>query len=207
MIGFLNGPVIDRVDTRLTILVAGIGYEVSCTLNALALASGLNLDSNAETVELWTHLVVREDVQQLYGFADRTERSLFRELIRISGIGPKVALAILSGMDSSGLVHAIQSEDYATLSKIPGIGKKTAERLVVEMKDRLADWEVGAAIIAGSSDQALKAKPDMASEAEAALIALGYKPAESSRMIASLDKIEGETLEGLIRRVLRDKLS
>ena len=114
MIGFLNGPVIDRVDTRLTILVAGIGYEVSCTLNALALASGSNLDSNAETVELWTHLVVREDVQQLYGFADRTERSLFRELIRISGIGPKVALAILSGMDSSGLVHAIQSEDYAT---------------------------------------------------------------------------------------------
>jgi len=207
MIGFVTGPVIDRVDTRLTILIGGIGYEVSCTLNALTLASGLSTDSDAETVELWTHLVVREDVQQLYGFVDRTERSLFRELIRISGIGPKVALAILSGMDSSGLVHAIQNEDYATLSKIPGIGKKTAERLVVEMKDRLSDWDTGAMLLAGSADASGKIGPDVASEAEAALIALGYKPAESSRMIASLDKVEGETLESLIRRVLRDKLS
>lgn len=201
MIGFISGSVIEREDTQLTILVGGIGYEITCTLNAWALAS------DSEAVELWTHLVVREDVQQLYGFANQTERSLFRELIRISGIGPKVALAILSGMDSSGLVHAIQGEDSATLSKIPGIGKKTAERLVVEMKDRLSDWEAGDVMLDESSGVAVKAVPNLASEAEAALIALGYKPAESSRMIASLESEEDETVESLIRRALRNKLS
>ena len=201
MIGFISGSVIEREDTQLTILVGGIGYEITCTLNAWALAS------DSEAVELWAHLVVREDVQQLYGFANQTERSLFRELIRISGIGPKVALAILSGMDSSGLVHAIQGEDSATLSKIPGIGKKTAERLVVEMKDRLSDWEAGDVMLDESSGVAVKAVPNLASEAEAALIALGYKPAESSRMIASLESEEDETVESLIRRALRNKLS
>lgn len=200
MIGFVAGKVIHREDTLLTVFVSGVGYEVSCTLNAMALAT------SSESVELWTHLVVREDVQQLFGFADRTERSLFRELIRISGIGPKVALAILSGMDSPGLVRAIQSEDSATLTKIPGIGKKTAERLVVEMKDRLKDWEAGAGLLAEVGSDS-SGQSSLTQEAESALIALGYKPADASRMIAVIDFNEAETLESLIRQALRNKLS
>lgn len=201
MIGYLAGSIIHREDTQLTLQVAGVGYEINCTLNAMAQATG------SDTVELWTHLVVREDAQQLFGFIDQTERSLFRELIRISGIGPKVALAILSGMDSPGLVRAIQTEDSNTLTKIPGIGKKTAERLVVEMKDRLGDLESTTAILAQASGTAGTTSVDLIVEAESALVALGYKPAEASRMMSSLDVEEGDTLEGLIRRALRNKLS
>ena len=200
MIGFLAGKVVHREDTQLTLLCSDIGYEINCTLNALILAN------DSETLELWTHLVVREDAQQLFGFADLTERSLFRELIRISGIGPKVALAILSGMDSPGLVRAIQSEDSATLTKIPGIGKKTAERLVIEMKDRLGDMPEAESVVPGS-ESAATSQGSLIAEAESALIALGYKPAEAARMISSLDTDAAENTETLIRQALRNKLS
>lgn len=201
MIGFLSGQVIHREDTSLTLLVSGVGYEVICTLNALGLTN-----QTKDSVSIWTHLVVREDVQQLFGFADQKERFLFRELIRVSGIGPKVALAILSGMDVSGLVNAIRNEDSVQLTKIPGIGKKTAERLVIEMKDRVSNWPLGedsVATVTGTPDNTL---PDVKVEIESALIALGYKPAESSRMVESLDIQPDETVETLIRRALRNKL-
>ena len=201
MIGFLSGQVIHREDTSLTLLVSGVGYEVICTLNALGLTN-----QTKDSVSIWTHLIVREDVQQLFGFADQKERFLFRELIRVSGIGPKVALAILSGMDVSGLVNAIRNEDSVQLTKIPGIGKKTAERLVIEMKDRVSNWPLGedsVATVTGTPDNTL---PDVKVEIESALIALGYKPAESSRMVESLDIQPDETVETLIRRALRNKL-
>lgn len=203
MIGYIEGKVIHREDTQLTLLCAGVGYEVNCTLNAM-----INMNGDTDSEGVWTHLIVREDAQLLYGFSDKTERSLFRELIRISGIGPKVAVAILSGMDSQGLVSSIRAEDSATLTKIPGIGKKTAERLVVEMKDRLASWgeadgrNMGAVV----SDEP-ESKSLLKREAESALTALGYKATDASRMIEALELSDQDTVETLIRRALRNKLS
>ena len=201
MIGFIAGNVIHREDTQLTVLSQGVGYEINCTLNALSLGNA------SDAIELWTHLIVREDVQQLYGFGDKTERTLFRELIRISGIGPKVALAILSGMDSPGLVSAIQKNDSQTLTKIPGIGKKTAERLVVEMKDRLDGMTSSLALgdIASVNEQ--HRGDGLEEQAESALIALGYKPAEAARMISAIDAPACVTVEALIREALRSKLA
>jgi len=182
-------------------MVGGIGHEVLCTLNALALTAGSQAD-----VSLWTHLVVREDVLQLYGFSDKKERALFRELIRISGIGPKVALAVLSGMDSDGLIRAIHNGDVVMLTKLPGIGKKTAERLVVEMRDRLEGWEIESSSSLDTDNNRTTRPSDLTSEAEAALIALGYKPVEASRMLASVKSIEGLSLEDLISSALQSRL-
>lgn len=199
MIGMLQGTVIDREENQVTLLVAGVGHEVLCTLNALSLAS-----ANKNELRLWTHLVVREDLLQLYGFADKEERALFRELIRISGIGPKVALAILSGMDSRGLIRAIQQGDSQMLTRLPGIGKKTAERLVVEMRGRLDDWQTvgaGTQAVAGTT-----AARDAGAEAEQALISLGYKPLEAAKMIASIDLSGEPGVEELIRSALKTRL-
>jgi len=178
----------------------GVGHELYCTLNALAMVSGA-VKASSE-LSLWTHLVVREDILQLFGFADKQERSLFRELIRISGVGPKVALSILSGMDAAGLVRAIHQGDAALLTKIPGIGKKTAERLVVEMRDRLTGWDIDT-----SAEQVIThSKADIAEEAEAALIALGYKPADASKMLASIEVSADISVEQLIRKALQSRL-
>jgi len=204
----LQGSVVDREDNQICMMVGGVGHEVLCTLNALSLASNtLNPDSSAKSdLCLWTHLVVREDVLQLYGFADKKERALFRELIRISGIGPKVALAVLSGMDSDGLIRAINHGDAVMLTKLPGIGKKTAERLVVEMRDRLEGWETDSPSSVQADNKDHSRKPDLAAEAEAALISLGYKPVEASRMIASVKDSEGLSVEELIRSALQSRL-
>lgn len=197
----LQGSVVDREDNQICMMVGGVGHEVLCTLNALSLASNGKSD-----VCLWTHLVVREDVLQLYGFADKKERALFRELIRISGIGPKVALAVLSGMDSDGLIRAINHGDAAMLTKLPGIGKKTAERLVVEMRDRLQGWDVGLSESSPLGGSHQGRTTDLAAEAEAALIALGYKPVEASRMLASVEDSDGLSVEELIRSALQSRL-
>lgn len=197
MIGILQGSVVDREENQITLMVAGVGHEILCTLNALSLAS-----SHKDNLSLWTHLVVREDILQLYGFADKKERALFRELIRISGIGPKVALAVLSGMDSDGLIRAIHHGDADMLTRLPGIGKKTAERLVVEMRDRLSDWEV-------TSDLPLadQAEPsNTVAEAEHALIALGYKPAEAAKMLVNVKGSESLSVEDMIRAALQSRL-
>tara|TARA_R110002073_G_scaffold127809_2_gene273382 strand:- start:1126 stop:1725 length:600 start_codon:yes stop_codon:yes gene_type:complete len=195
----LHGAVIDREDNQVTLMVAGVGHEVLCTLNALSLAS-----ANKTDLRLWTHLVVREDLLQLYGFADKEERALFRELIRISGIGPKVALGILSGMDSQGLIRAIQNGDATVLTRLPGIGKKTAERLVIEMRGRLDDWHPGEADSASSAGQGQKA--DVTGEAEQALISLGYKPIEAAKMISSVKATNESSVEELIRAALQSRL-
>lgn len=204
----LKGSVVDREDNQLCIMAGGVGHEVLCTLNALSLASQFKVmdgagESDVSELCLWTHLVVREDVLQLYGFADKKERALFRELIRISGIGPKVALAVLSGMDADGLIRAINLGDAVMLTKLPGIGKKTAERLVVEMRDRLTDWETEPT---AAPELPASRASDLAAEAEAALISLGYKPVEASRMIAAIKEPDDLSVEDLIRAALQSRL-
>lgn len=197
----LQGTVVDREENLICLMTAGVGHEVLCTLNALASVS-TSINASAE-VRLWTHLVVREDILQLFGFADKKERTLFRELIRISGVGPKVALSILSGMDVSGLVRAINQGDAVILTKLPGIGKKTAERLVIEMSDRLVGWEVET----DSSSMLVESeKIDLADEAEAALISLGYKPADAAKMLISVKSSDDMSVENLIRAALQSRL-
>ena len=198
MIGHLSGTLLDKHTNDILLDVGGVGYEVSLTMNAW-----FGLPDTGEPVSLYTHLVVREDAQLLYGFSGQRERALFRELTRISGIGPKVALAILSGMDTSALVAAIQRDDVAAMVKIPGVGKKTAERLLIELRDRLAGLPEFAAVesVAGREGE-LPALDDLRTEAELALSALGYKPADVRKMLDSAPA-ELTSVEQLVRFALR----
>lgn len=189
MIGFIKGALLEKQAQQLLIDVQGLGYEVLVSLNTL-----FELPEVGGEVALHTHFVVREDAQQLYGFGSPRERQLFRDLIKISGVGPKVALAILSGISPDDFVRTVMRDDIAALVRVPGIGKKTAERLLVEMRDRLKDWDVG-----GVSASAAPLQNAVAEEAESALIALGYKPPEAAKMIAAASKVvESETSKELI---------
>lgn len=193
MIGFLRGRLAAKHPPQLVIDVNGVGYEVEAPMSTF-----YELPAIGEPLTLLTHLVVREDAQTLFGFATEDERRLFRSLLRISGVGAKMALGILSGISVSGFVRCVQTEDTASLVKVPGIGKKTAERLIVEMRDRL-DGDVPA----GSPGQRVQAGPAAAAdEAFGALVALGYKPAEATRLLRNLDT-EGLTTEEIIRRALQ----
>lgn len=195
MIGRLNGTLLERQAPDLLIDVQGVGYEVQVSLTTF-----FDLPAPGESVMLHTHLVVREDAQQLYGFAERGERELFRHLIKVSGVGPKLALAILSGMNAGEFVRTVQDNDVATLVRLPGVGKKTAERLIVEMRDRLQDFSAG--------EEVAPAKPaqlglsDAVQEAESALVSLGYKPQEAARMVNAVAD-EGQTSQELIRLALK----
>ena len=135
MIGYLSGVLRVKQAQELLVEVQGVGYEVQVSLNTY-----FALPEPGETVALHTHFVVREDQQQLFGFSELAERALFRELIRVSGVGPRLALAVLSGMTVADFVRSVRTGDTATLVRLPGVGRKTAERLLVEMRDRLADW-------------------------------------------------------------------
>ena len=146
MIGFLRGVLRDKQPPSLLIEVQGVGYEIEAPMTTF-----YDLPAPGETVTLFTHLAVREDAHTLYGFSKRSDRKLFRALIKVNGVGARLALTILSGMDASRFAHCVQAGDTASLVKLPGVGKKTAERLVVEMRDRLADWELPAAGPPGNS--------------------------------------------------------
>ena len=165
-------------------------------------------DLGAE-VSLVTHFVVREDAQLLYGFIDERDRELFRELIKVSGVGPKLALTILSGMDSASFARCVQRDDVTALVALPGVGKKTAERLLVEMRDKLKDWLGQMETSAGASgaDAAFATTPDLTADAESALIALGYKPAEAARVVAAVNDESVVDSEELIRRALKSMVS
>lgn len=201
MIGRLQGILIEKSPPHLLIDVNGVGYEVDAPMTTF-----YQLPKNGETVILHTHLVVREDAQQLFGFASLKERTLFRILIRVNGVGPKLALTILSGIEPAAFVRCIENQDVSTLVKLPGVGKKTAERLVIEMRDRLKEFDDRAAIqaVAGqaplSVDQVGSDENDPVQEAVAALIALGYKPQEASRAVA---QVEGDDSATLIRLALK----
>lgn len=198
MIGRLQGTLIEKHASSLLIDVQGVSYEVDAPLSTF-----YKLPALGEKVLLWTHLVVREDAHLLYGFAEREERTLFRTLIKVNGVGPKMALGLLSGIEPDAFVRCIEHGDVTTLTKIPGIGKKTAERLVMEMRDRLKELSPLAVIQqAGGARLSLPAEPTAAEEAESALVALGYKPADAQKAIAAV-KNEHETAQELIRAALR----
>ncbi len=192
MIGFIRGRLVEKKPPLLLVDVAGIGYEIEVPLSTL-----YELPETGEEVALKTHLLVREDAHVLFGFASDAERGLFRSLLKISGVGARLAMAILSGTSVDGFVRCVEEKDTASLVKIPGVGKKTAERLVMEMRDRLN--ELGHIPGLGRSGSG---PSEPADEAFGALVALGYKPAEVTRMIASVDSSDMDT-ENLIRQVLK----
>ena len=192
MIGRLRGTLAVRQPPSLLVDVGGVGYEVEAPLSTFA-----SLPETGATVTILTHLVVREDAHILYGFASERERALFRNLIRVSGVGAKMALAVLSGMSADEFARCVQAGDIARLTRLPGVGKKTAERLVVEMRDRLPALP-GVAGLHG-----MAAPNDARSDAVEALIALGYKPPEAARMIESIKDHEKASSEDLIRRALK----
>ncbi len=201
MIGRIRGILIEKQATDIVVDVQGVGYEIQAPMSTIYL-----LPAIGKEVMLYTHLVVREDAHLLYGFLALDERHMFRSLIKISGVGPKMALAILSGMAVEEFVRTVRNNDLAALVRMPGIGKKTAERLVVEMKDKLMDWSESASVtsIAIASPSGLSDR-QMSQEAETALVALGYKPQEAARVIAQVLKLNGDLnrSEELIRLALR----
>lgn len=192
MIGFLRGVLVAKKVPQLWLDVSGVGYELEAPMSTF-----YNLPATGETVRLYTHLSVREDAHQLFGFFAESERSLFRSLIRVNGVGAKLALTILSGLSVDEFHRSIEHSDVTALVRLPGIGKRTAERLVVEMRDRLPET-VGVSPVAASG----KMPGSAAEDAVSALIALGYKPPEASRMIRAIPA-EGKGSEELIRLALR----
>lgn len=165
MIGRLKGTLVEKNPPQVLVDVAGVGYEVDVPMSTFC-----NLPAEGGTVTLWTHLVVREDAHLLYGFATRAEQAAFRALIRISGVGPKIALALLSGMTTEQLAQAVESGETGLLTRVPGIGKKTAERLVLELKGKLAGSAFAPAAGAAAGNRA---------DVVAALVALGYSEREA----------------------------
>lgn len=197
MIGMLRGRILQRHPPFLLVDVNGVGYEVEAPMSTFyALPEG-----QAE-VTLHTHLAVREDAHILYGFAREGDRALFRALLKVSGVGGKMALAILSGMTADEFALCVQAGDVAALTRLPGVGKKTAERLVVEMRDRLEGLSGNAAPLRPAAAPAGVAGGDATADAVSALIALGYKPAEASRMVRSV-ATEGQGTEAIIKAALQ----
>ncbi|MHC8328494.1 Holliday junction branch migration protein RuvA [Pseudomonas sp. LB1P83] len=201
MIGRLRGTLAEKQPPHLILDVNGLGYELEVPMTTL-----YRLPSVGEPLTLHTHLVVREDAQLLYGFFGKRERDFFRELIRLNGVGPKLALALMSSLEVDELVRCVQSQDTSALTKVPGVGKKTAERLLVELKDRFKAWETVPAMFAlvpnqpGGPDTAPVATAE--NDAVSALISLGYKPQEASKAISSI-KEKGLSSEDMIRRALK----
>ncbi|MBA4243373.1 MAG: Holliday junction branch migration protein RuvA [Pseudomonas sp.] len=198
MIGRLRGTLAEKQPPHLLLDVNGVGYELEVPMTTL-----YRLPAVGETLTLHTHQVVREDAHLLYGFFEKRERELFRELIRLNGVGPKLALALMSGLEVDELVRCVQAQDTAALTKVPGVGKKTAERLLVELKDRFKAWETMPAIATLVVEPRVGATVSSAeNDAVSALISLGYKPQEASRAVAAV-KEDGLSSEDLIRRALR----
>ena len=199
MIGRIQGKIIDKQPPQLLIDVQGVGYEVDAPMSTF-----YQLPNLGDQVTLHTHLVVREDAQLLYGFASLAERSLFRTLIKINGVGAKLALTILSGMNASEFISCVQDNDAAALVRLPGVGKKTAERLIVELRDKLKDLlpVTGGGLSIPGSDAAQSNTGSSVADAVSALIALGYKAAEASRMVRSIETTDLDA-ENIIRLSLQ----
>ena len=197
MIGRLRGLLVEKRPPRLLVECHGVGYDVEAPMTTIWALPDLN-----QEVVLHTHLLVREDAHSLYAFATLAERELFQALLKVSGVGAKMALAILSGMQVDEFALAVQRGDATRLTTLPGIGKKTAERLIVEMRDRVADWASGVAVALPVGAKAPTPATDAVSDAVSALIALGYKPQEASRLVSQVDA-DGKPSDVIIREVLR----
>lgn len=193
MIAWLKGELLEKQAPSLLLNVNGVGYELEAPMTTF-----YDLPAEGEMVAIFVHMVVREDAQLLFGFSSRQQRELFRSLVKVNGVGPKVALAVLSTLSAQELLQCMADEDYNQLCKVPGIGKKTAQRLVVEMKDRL-EKEFGDVALeeraAGTGANTAR------NDAIEALVSLGYRPADAARVVKGLDK--DLSSEDLIRRALR----
>lgn len=202
MIGRLRGIIIEKQPPKVLIDVGGVGYNVFMPMTCF-----YELPNNGQEVIVLTHLIVREDAKLLYGFNHEQERELFRELIKVNGVGPKLALAILSGMSAKQFIVAVEQGEIKTLVKLPGVGTKTAERLIVEMKDRVKRFgeELSDSMTIIETGNIRKSSNQIESEAVSALIALGYKPQEASRIISKVIKPEMDC-ETLIREALKSAL-
>lgn len=192
MIGSLNGLIISKKPSEVLLEVNGIGYEIY-----IPLSTSFKLPSVDQTVQLLTHLIVREDQHTLYGFITEDERKLFRALIKISGVGAKLALTILSGINVEGFIRSVQMQDVDTLIHLPGIGKKTAERLLVEMKDK-----VGQMGDIAQNDTIESKDLRIIKEAHNALTSLGYKSVEARKILDGIDS-NGLTVEALLKQALQ----
>jgi len=190
VIGFVRGKLAVKAPPHLTVDVGGVGYDIEAPMSTFYTLPAVGSD-----VRLLTHLVVREDAHILYGFGSQEERALFRNLLKVSQVGPKLALAILSGVSVDGFATLVKLQDTASLTKIPGVGRKTAERVLMEMRDRLEAVAASAATMPVGGN-------GVEGEAWSALVALGYKPAEVSQMLKPFAGQGGST-EDLIRRALQ----
>ncbi|SFT50390.1 Holliday junction DNA helicase subunit RuvA [Pseudoalteromonas sp. DSM 26666] len=205
MIGRLNGVLVEKQPPEILLEVSGVGYEVQMPMTCF-----YDLPKVGDNAIVYTHFVVREDAQLLFGFNNKTERALFRELLKANGVGPKLGLAILSGMSAQQFVSCVNNEDATALVKLPGVGKKTAERLVLEMKDRLKNWGndlftpfSDSAVIEPASDATIA--NNAADDAVSALVALGYKLPQAQKAVKSVSKPDIST-EVLIKESLKSML-
>jgi Holliday junction DNA helicase RuvA len=198
MIGFLKGKLAAKLPPMLLVDVNGVGYELEAPMSTF-----YGLPATGEAVALFTHLVVRADAHILFGFGTDGERRLFRSLIKVSGVGPKIALGILSGASVEEFLRTIEAEDVAMLTRIPGIGRKTAERVIIEMRDSVQKLSLPSAAGASLTASAVQSPQ---SEAYGALIALGYKPPEVTRLLKNADEPGLSTTE-IIRRALKSAVT
>lgn len=202
MIGQLRGILLEKQPPQLLLEVGGIGYEIDAPMSTF-----YHLPECGQTVVLHTHFVVREDAHHLYGFISREERALFRTLLKVNGVGPRLALTILSSVSPDEFVRCVMHQDTMSLVRLPGVGKKTAERLIIEMRDKVSNWqghvphELSMKIEGntGSHRQSVQ-------DAVSALIALGYKPQEASRAVSKVDD-GAMTSEDIIRRALKEMVA
>ncbi|MEX0950750.1 MAG: Holliday junction branch migration protein RuvA [Gammaproteobacteria bacterium] len=195
MIGRISGKLLEKQPPQLLVDVGGIAYELEAPMTTF-----YTLPEIGATVTLHTHLVVREDAHLLFAFGSERERLLFRTLLKVNGVGARLALAILSSVESDDFVRVIHDGNIAQLTHIPGVGKKTAERLIIEMRDRLKDWETTTPLV--SSTTASNDKTDASNDAISALIALGYKPQEASKYVHAV-AADNMSSEELIRAALK----
>ena len=206
MIGRLTGLVIESAPGQLLLDVGGVGYEIEISLTTYAHileTQGLETQGletqGLETkrpVTVHTHLVVRDDAHLLYGFASTGEREMFRTLIKVNGVGPRMALGILSGLDSASFARAVTGNDVKALTALPGVGKKTAERLIIEMRDKVDSFDVS------GSDNPSTMTINVIEDAESALIGLGYRPQDAARAVSRVSD-PAEDVESLIRQALK----
>lgn len=202
MIGRLSGTLVIKKAPQILIECNGVGYEVDVSMSTF-----YRLPEEGDKVSIWTHLLIKDDQHALVGFHTGQERELFRQLIRVNGVGPKMALTILSGISESDFITCIRSGDVATLTRLPGVGKKTAERLIVEMKDKIGKFDIDV------DSQAPGLTPPVhrgtaVEEAVEALLALGYRPTDASKMIRDASQsVSDNTAESLIKQALQNAIS
>lgn len=199
MIGKIRGFILEKQPPQLLVDVHGVGYEVDAPMSTF-----YQLPETGQEVSLFTHFVVREDAQHLYGFYTQDERLLFRTLLKVNGVGPRLALTILSSTSAEEFVRCVLNNDTGSLVRLPGIGKKTAERLVIEMRDKLSDWYKGMPVDNNMTiPLANSSRHHTLQDAISALISLGYKQPEASRVITKIDDGKASS-EELIRSALRE---